>query len=150
MGSEIPPADTWPGYNLLGGCEKWCYTACIIENQTLSATPSVTMTSISQCASPTLHISGADPQDYHGFVSKTQCTEVVCICSLEKWPTSLQMIYDCGVQYCNMSIGTATLPDEDFQETVGVLADFCSNEGYHLSEWILDLSKDYNSSIDTR
>jgi hypothetical protein len=63
---------------------------------------------------------------------------------------SLQTIYDCGVQYCGMHIGTAALPDEDFSETVGVLADFCSDEGYHLSEWILDIGKNYSNPVDTR
>ena len=147
MASEIPSADTWPGYNFLGGCEKWCYTAC--QNQTTSATPSVTTASSSQCARPTLSCSGMDPQNYHGFVSETECTEVACICSLDNWPMSLQMIYDCGVQFCNMRIGTAANPDEDFSETVGVLADFCSHEGYHLSEWMLNVGKNYSCRVDT-
>jgi hypothetical protein len=53
----------------------------------------------------------------------------------------MQTLYDCGVMYCHTRIGTPALPDHDFAQSVNVLTKFCSDKGYHVQEFLLDIGK---------
>lgn len=132
---NVTPAETWRGYYRLGSCLKWCYSGCPI-NVTLET---------DQCPGPILHSGDADLQLYRGFVSQLQCTTAECICSLDHWHTTLQAIYNCGRKYCKIQVGTPSHPDPDFSEMLDVVRGYCSEMGFTLKEWILDLGKAYGN-----
>ena len=139
VAKDVTPVETWPGFGDLRPCHQWCYSGC----STISP-------ATDPCPLPTLHPAGADPRSYRGFVDQVHCSTVQCICGLDTWFTSLQTIYDCGRTYCNLRLGTSSLPDPDFSKTLGVLKGYCSDMGFNLDEWILDLGKDYgNPNIST-
>jgi hypothetical protein len=136
-------------------CMNWCFTACKddqSQNFSSSTSPqppaasTLTLKS-NNCATPKVYIAGANPEEYEGFVNELKCFSAQCICRLENRPLSLQTIYDCGRLYCNLRIGTAAFPDEDFSKTLGVLAQFCSDARYLLPEWILDIGKNYGNIL---
>src|SRR5881227_1429689 len=84
---NVTAADTWPGYDLLRPCEKWCYTACrdpvtpsSASSITVSVATSPSQVPSNQCSGPILYPVGADPQGYEGFVSSVNCSSAQCIC----------------------------------------------------------------------
>jgi hypothetical protein len=147
----IPPANTWTGYEVLSSCNKWCYTACKEGKNTTTpfstTKSSPSPTSANQSATPVVYISGADLKAYGGLINQLQCSSAECICLLERWLTSFQTVYDCGRQYCQMRLGTTSLPDEDFTKSLGMLATLCTERKFPLPEWILNIRKTYGPNI---
>jgi hypothetical protein len=140
-------AGSWEGYSELSGCMQWCYDAC---NSSHTSTVSFAPASTSLAAAPSTSCTGpiifpveGIPSKYPGLLKIISCTTAACICNLQGWIRALQAVYDCGRMYCALRLGAPGLPDNEFSKTFGVLQDFCSANGYKLSEWLLDVGKNY-------
>jgi hypothetical protein len=139
MTDGVPPAETWPDYAGLRSCQKFCFTAYQEGN---SSVPSGQQDKA--CIPPLAKFSGRDARTYPGLVKELQCSEAACICSLDKWLTTVQKLYDCGAVFCHTTIGTPAIPNIDFSQSMNTLTGFCEYKGYHPQELLLDIAKDYS------
>jgi hypothetical protein len=75
-----------------------------------------------------------------GLGAYLQCSTAECVCGGSRFFYSSQKLYERADLYCSIGFpyeGSDT--NEAFQLTLGMLADYCSTEGFVLGKWIITL-----------
>jgi hypothetical protein len=68
-----------------------------------------------------------------------QCVTAECICKIPEFFYAHQHTFDEANLLCDVNVPTAEVPSPEFQNLGEMLTDFCSKEGFVLSNWIIDL-----------
>ena len=69
-----------------------------------------------------------------------QCSTAECICGGSQFFYSLQKLYERADLYCSIGFpyqGSQT--SNEFKNTIHMLVDYCSVEGFVLTEWVVEM-----------
>jgi hypothetical protein len=69
-----------------------------------------------------------------------QCSTAECVCQVTRFDYSLQHAFDEASYLCDFTVPTQENPSPDFEALGEMLTAFCSEQGFVLEQWLLDLA----------
>ncbi|KAF2108253.1 hypothetical protein BDV96DRAFT_653142 [Lophiotrema nucula] len=91
-------------------------------------------------------------EDYNGVAAERRCTTAECLCNQTNFDETFSIAYSAGEKYCNMSVSTESLPNEDYEAMQAVLATYCAAATYPPRTWslrLVGLARPSNSTNET-
>ena len=112
-------------YDALDPCIRWVFNGCESPKDN------------SENCKPSRP--GDHSEIWSGLGHYLRCSTTECVCGGSMFFYSTQKLYERADLYCSVGFPYDGNPNENFQLTIAMLANYCSSEGYVLGKWIVTL-----------